>query len=634
MDRQYSPQSPYQPSAGQVYLDYLHLNGQNSSIDERVRAHELSVRPLSLSELEEHNRRHASLRKYADDHLELVRATENGPFTALRQRKVPLAKTNNEKNCTQTEQSSDVDPSTARPRSRPLYISSQNPREQQILGTSREQRGHTEFETSDQGRRLARMGLGQQQCHGKGTTPHITPALPEPVPTSHRSLQICVPERKPVQQLQELEKAQVQYSESPACCSLVQERTNDALLKTRAREEAGRDKFNQKCEQEMVQKAQLPAAKPGRLYPGPSRISCIPHPLHASMEQAILSEIGKSAHLKSKMASQEAYLKYKKEEEELEEKRKGALSVPRSVSVATRTESVKQLLANVNKSLEQEVEAVGVEVADTTGVPNEAYRVQSQEPHKRPVDGFGTADSYGERFWYGDKNGIRRSPRLDFASEQPSKASLDHPTAATAATAADRSAPKPGTTEREASSSSESSDVRAAVEAIDKTNGDLSGSPKTASGPDKRPEVNLKPLSIKRYGNRIVVHLARISLATLGKSSFDVSRENVSPLPVPQPEQRDMSSKVRLAPEAVKALDALKLVLVVDNTESRGATESMEDMLEDVVESEWERIDDSLGDDEWSVVEQDSVDEVSTRSPSSSDVEWALDVDSEGWSDS
>ena len=636
MDRHYSPQSPYQPSAGQVYLDYLQLNGQASSIDERVRAHELSVRPLSLSELEEHHRRDASLQRYVNDHLELVRATENGPFTALRH-KVPPTNTHNGKDRTQSEQSSGVQPSTARPRSRPLYISSQNPREQQILGTSREQRGYTEFEISDQARRLARMGLGPQKCYGKSATPHTTPALPEPVSTNHRSLRICVPERKPTQQIQELEKPQVQYSEPSACCSLVQEPTNDALLKTRAMEEAGRETFAQKGEQEMVQKVQLPAAKPGSLYPGPSRISGTLHPLHAQMEQAILSEIGHSAYLKSKLASREAYLKYKKEEQELEEKRKGVLSAPGSVSVATRTESVKRLLANVNKPLEQEVGAVGVEGADTRGVRNESFHVQSQEPHKHPVDAFEAADSYGEKFRYDYNNGNRRYPEFGFASEQPSEASPDHPTAATVA---GRSAPQTGTIQKEASTSSEMSDVRAPVEAIDKTNGDLLGSPKTASGPGK-PQVDLKPLSIKRYGNKIVVHLARVSLATLGKRSFDVrrqdvsgpdvSRQGVSSLPAPQPEQRDMSSESRMVSEAIKCL---KLVLVVDNTESKGATESMDDMLEDAIQSGWERIDDSLGDDEWSVVEQDSVDEVSIRSPSSSDVEWALDVDSEGWSDS
>ena len=481
------------------------------------------------------------------------------------------------------------------------------------------------------------MGLGPQKCYGKSATPHTTPALPEPVSTSHRSLRICVPERKPTQQIQELEKAQVQHSESSACCSLVQEPTNDASLKTRAREEAGREQAAQKCEQEMVQKVQLPAAKPGSLYPGPSRISGTLHPLHAKMEQAILSEIGNTAYLKSKLASREAYLKYKEEERELEEKRKGAFPVPGSVPVATRTESVKQLLANVNRPLKQEVGAVGAEVADTRGVRNEAFHFQSQEPHKRPADAFEAADSDGESFRYDYNNGIRRSSRLGFASEQPSKASPDHPPAATVA---DRSAPQTGTIQREASPSSESSDARAAVEAIDTTNSDLLGSPKTASGPGK-PQVDLKPLSIKRRGNKIVVHLARVSLATLGKRSFDVprqdvsgpsvSRQGVSPSPTPQPEQRDMSSKSRLASEAI---DMLKLVLVVDNTESRGATESMEDTAEDAIQSEWERIDDSLGDDEWSVVEQDSVDEVSTGSPSSSDVEWALDVDSEGWSDS
>ena len=631
MDRHYSRQSPYQPSAGQVYLDYLHLNGQDSSIDERVRAHELSARPLSLSELEEHHKRHASLQRYANDHLDLVRATENGPFTALHQRKVPPAKTNNGKNCTQPEQPSGVQNPIARPRSRPLHISSQDYREQQILDTRRELRGYTEFEISDQERRLARMGLGAQKCYGKGATPHTTLALPEPVPTSHRSLRVSVPERKPTQQMQEQPKAQVQYSKSPACSSLVQERTNDTLLKSQVREEAGRQQSAQKCEQEMVQKVQLPAAKPGNIYPGPSRISGTLHPLHAKMEQALLSEIGTSVYLKSKQAAQEAYLKYKEEERELEEKRKGALSAPRSVSVATRTGSVKRLLANVNKPLEQEVGAVGVEVADTRGVQNEAFHVQSREPHKRPVDALKAADGHGESLWYDYNNGIRRSPRLGFPSEQPSKASPDHPAAATVA---DRSAPQTGTIQRDASTSSESTDVRDAVEAIDKTNGDLLGSPKTASDHGKPPEVNLKPLSIKRYGTRIVVHLARVSLATLGKRSFDASRQNVSPLPVPdmsrlpvpQPEQRNMSSESRMAPNA---LDALKLVLVVDKTESRGATESMEDTVEDATESEWERIDDSLGDDEWSVVEQDSVDEGSTGSPSSSDMEWALDTDFE-----
>ena len=628
MDRHYSRQSPYQPSAGQVYLDYLHLNGQDSSVDERVRAHELSVRPLSLYEVEEHHKRHASLQRYANDHLKLVRATDNGPITALRQHKTLPAKTHNGKNCTQSERSSGVTNATARPRSRPLHIPSQNYREQQILDPTCEKRGHTEFEISDQERRVARMGLGTQKCCGKGATPHTTPALPESVPTSHQSLRVRVPERKPIQQIQEQPKAQVQYSKSPACCSLVQERNNDTLLESQAREEAGRQQSARECEQEMVQKVQLPAAKPGSLYPGPSRISDTLHPLHAKMEQAILSEIGNSAYQKSKRASREAYFQYKEEERELEEKRKGALSAPGSVSVATRTESVKRLLANVNKPLEQEVGAVGVEVADTRGVQNEAFLIQSQEPHKRTVDAFEAADSHGESICYDYNNGTPRSPSVGFASEQPSKASPDHPTAATVA---DRLAPQTGTIQREASTSSELSGVGAAVEAIDKTNGDLLGSPKTASGPGKPPEANLKPLSIKRYGNKIVVHLARVSLGTLGKRSFDMSRQDVSPLPVPQPEQRDMSSEVKIAPEAV---DALKLVLVVDSTESRGAAESMEDTVEDAIESGWERIDDCFGDDEWSVVEQDSVIEVSTESPGSSDMEWAFDVDSEGWSHS
>ena len=434
------------------------------------------------------------------------------------------------------------------------------------------------------------MGLVGQKCYGKGATPHTTPALPEPVRTS-RSLRICVPEEKPTQQMQERAKAQVQYSETPACCPLVQEQNNNALLKTRAREEAGQRIFAQKCEQEMVQKVQLPAAKPGTLYPGPSRISGTLPPLHASMAKTLLYEIENSVYLKSKLASQEAYLKYKEEERDLEEKRKGASSVPGSVPVATRTESVKRLLANVNKPLEQEVEAVGDEGAETRGVPDEALRVQSRQSHRR------------------------RSPRL-------------HPTAAIMA---DRSAPHTETIQREPSPSSESSNVRTAAEAIDETNGELLGSPKAESGQENSQPVNLKPLSIKQYGTKVVVHLARVSLATSGNRSFEVSTQGVFPLPVPQPEQKDMSSELRVAPNAI---DALKLVLVVDNAEPQGAPESVNDVVENAIQSGWERIDDSLGDDEWSVVEQDSVDDVSTRSPSSSDTEWAFDVVSEGRSDS
>ena len=631
MDRHYSRQSPYQPSAGQVYLDYLHLNGQDNSIDERVRAHELSARPLSLSELEEHHKRHASLQKYANDQWAKVqhdRAAENGPLTALRQRTIPPAKTNSGKNCTQRQQSGGAQHSPVRPRSRPLDLPSQDNREQQILGTRREQRGYTEFEFSDQERRMARMGLGGEKCYGKGATPHTTPALPEPVPTSHRSLRICVPEEKCTQQMQEQSKAQVQYSENPNCYPWVHERTKDALLKTRAREEAGRRKSAQKSEQEMVQKVQLPAAKPGSLYPGPSRISGTLPPLHANMEHALISEIESSVYLKSKLASQEAYLKYKEEERNLEEKRKSALSVPGSVSVATRTESVKRLLANVNKPLEQEGEAVGVEVAETRGVLNEAFRVQSRQPHKRPDDAFEAVGRYGERFWYDYDNGIRRSPSLGIASVQPSEASPDHPTAATLA---DRSAPHTGTIQREISPSSEMSNVRLAVEAIDKTNGDLLGSPKTESGQGKPPLFDLKPLSIKRYGTKIVVHIARVSLPTLENRSFEVSRQGVSPLPVPRAEQRDMSSESRVA---AKAIDAVDMVLVVDNAELRGAAERAEDVVENAIQSGWERIDDSLEDDEWSVVEQDSVGDVSTGSSSSSDMEWASEFESEGASDS
>ncbi|KAL9136891.1 MAG: hypothetical protein Q9175_001897 [Cornicularia normoerica] len=625
MDRHCSRQSPYRPSAGQVYLDYLRLDGQDDCIDERCRAHDLSVRPLSLSELEEHYKRYACLQKFANDRwakIEHIRGVEKRAFTALHQCKFTPAKANHGKDDTHRQLSGRIlQQPHARPRPRPLDLPNEGHMEQQSLGARREQRGYSEFEIADQKRRVARMGLGGQQCHGKGATPHTTHPIPLPVPTNRRFPRTSNPKEESAQQMQEQSKAQEQQSETPACGPWVQERTNEVLLKNRTRQEAGQRKLAQQKHEQ--QKVQLPPAKPGNLYPGTSRISGILPPIriaHDNMEQNIMSELALSVHLKSKMASQEAYRKYKEEKEQRKEEkqRKAALSAPGSE--ATRTESVKQFLASVNKALEQEVEAAEVEAAETKGVEKESLRTQSQQRHKCPEDAYEACLKYGESLCYKygkgypiprQFDGINCSPSVDFASVQALTASLDH------SIGADKSARHTGISQMEASLySSRTSSLRAAVEAIDKTTGDLLESPKTASGQDEPPLLEPAAASILRKGYKCVVNVASLSLVTHKDLSVEVPRQDVSLLPIPQPEQTDRGSELRENEESVE--DAAKTALLRDVD----------------IPLDWEEVDDSLGGDGWIVVEQDFVDNVLTGSSSSSDVEWASDVASEGSFDS
>ena len=429
MDRHCSRQSPYQPSADQIYLDYLHLERRDDGIDERFRALDLSSRPLSAFELEEHHKRKACLKEDANDRwaqIERMHTVEKRAFTALHQCKFPPAKTNNGMENTYRQPSGGIlRHSQPKPRPRPLDLANEDSGQRQSLGTRRSERGYLGFEIADQKRRVARMGLGGRQSHGESATPQKTLPLLIPEPTDHLFSRTCAPKVRPVQKLQGTSKVQELQKETLACGQLAQEHTNNVLLDVQASQEAGQRKHAQQKRE--LQKVQLPTAKPGNLYPGPTRIPGILPPIRIAhdddMDRSIMSELALSVHLKSKMASQEAYRKYKevnerKNREVDHEHRKAASSVPRSEN--TRTDSIERLLVRANKALEQKVEVAKVGAAKTE---NETLRAQSQQPYKGPVDAYEASLRRGKLFW--DKydmsyriprqsDGIHRSPSLDF----------------------------------------------------------------------------------------------------------------------------------------------------------------------------------------------------------------------------
>lgn len=86
----------------------------------------------------------------------------------------------------------------------------------------------------------------------------------------------------------------------------------------------------------------------------------------------------------------------------------------------------------------------------------------------------------------------------------------------------------------------------------------------------------------------------------------------MSPWPIPPGEQTDTSSESR--EDKANVEDAVEAAPLADVD----------------IQLEWEEMDDSLGNEGWSDVEQDFVDSMWTGSSSSSDVEWASDVASEG----
>ncbi|CAD6592307.1 MAG: hypothetical protein ASARMPRED_006168 [Alectoria sarmentosa] len=636
MDRHCSRQSPYQPSVGQVYLDRLRLKGPDDSIDERFRALELSVRPLSASELEKHHRHKNCLKRHADDRwatIEPTRMVESRASTPSHKCKLPPAKVNNGKGNTH-QQLSGKTLQHAQPQSSTcsMDLISEQRWQQQSLEPSREQHGYFEFEIADQKRRVARMGLGSQKSNGEGVIPQRIRPIRVPKPKNHVCSRTCALKEKPAQLMQEQSKTQKQQSETLGCGQWLQERTNNALLNAEGRQEARQRKVaehslenqkfaRQKREQEKgeLQKIQLPPARPGNLYPGPTRISSNLLPLRLmhdnKIDQSIMSELALSVHLKSKMASQGAYRKYKEEKERKkneEEQRKATSSFPRSE--ATGTESVKQLLASVSKVLEQKVEVAELGAAKSKIAESATFEDQPPEPSKDREYAYEAGLKCGESFWHKfeeshpicrQSDGTQRPPSLDSAAARTLNSSVCR-------VGTEGLAPDTQLSQRELSTgSSRTNELRAAVEAIDKTSGDLLESPKTASGQHEPLMLEPSAVPISRNMEKFAVHVADLSDAMYKNPSVKMLRHDVSPPATLQAEQADKSSKLR------------------DDEEGEGEVVEASLHGDLGIQMEWEEVDDSLGDDEWSDVEQDFEDDVWTRNSSPLDLEWASDVVSE-----
>ena len=601
MDRHCSRLSPYQPSAGQVYLDYSDLERRVDGIDKRFRALDLGSRPLSAFELEEHHEREARLRQQANSRwatMEQTHPVEKRANTPLHRYRCPPGKANNGNENTYRQLPGEVPQhSHSKPRPRPPYLESEDPRYRQSLGTRRSERGYLDFEIADEKRRVARMGLGGRQSHGAAATPQSTIPILIPGSTHHLSPQICA------QQMLNQSKSHQQQSEPAAYGQRVRESTNSVSLKARPSKEAEQRMLaQQKREQQRVQ---LPAAKPGHLYPGPTRVSGILPPNHikndGDTKRSIASELALTVHLKSKMVSQEEYRKYKegKDRKEQEDDQRKATSSD-SRFEPSRTASLRRLIAaGINQTREQRVKAPKVEAAETE---DETSRAKMQQPHKSPEDAYKTGLSCGKLFWYKyDKNhpmarqsdDISHTRSHDSGSIQPLMANPDHPTGV------DESARHTGLPGREVLFDlSQTEDLHAAVEAIDKLSCDLLESPESASGQHEKPCLE--------HMKKCMVNAAGLQLVTAKDASVKAPRQDVSVLPIPQAYPNDVCTRLR-----------------EDNKEGvQDAAETAESEEVDI-QLEWEEVNDDLEDDGWSDVERDLVDDVETVSPSSSDVEWA-----------
>ena len=571
---------------------------------------------MPSSEPEEYCRRKARLTQDANGgwaQIEQVHTVKNRASTALHQCTAPLAKADKGENDTHRQlPGGDLQNSQRKPRPSPLNLAVEDYVQQQHLSTKREHSGYSEFEAADQERRLARMGLGGRQYHGERAIPQTTLPLPIPEPTNHLSPQTCVSKRTFVPQMQKQPKAQNQQNERPAYGPWMRKSTNDMRLDARARQEARERRAQQKREE---QKVQLPAAKPGNSYPGPSRIAGPVRTVDTDdIERGIMSDLALSVQLKSKLAGQEAYRKYKEEERKREEEqRKATLSM--SIHEATRTESVKQLLTSVRKAQEQKVEAAELEAADPVSLESEVLRAQSQQRHQDPKDAYGATRRFRERFWsmYSTNYPMAKkstathcSPSFDPTSIQPLIASPGHSKGAGGSPRHSR------TPQREVIfDSSRKSDYRSATEAIDKVSGDLLESPKTASTQDKSSVVEPWMASKSPSREECVANDASVPLVSHKDQSVNAPKQDVSPLPVSQARETHMSPEVR--PDREITESAVEV-----------APHGSLDM-----QMEWEEIDYSLEDDGWSDVEQDIEDDARAGKPDSSDVEWASDVASE-----
>ena len=617
MDHYCSRQSTYKPTTGQIYLDHLRLNGQEEGINDCFRALELSSGPLSASELEEYHRRKALANiKWA--RVEQVPPVGNRACNPLNQCKIPVAKVDYGKNSTHGQQpGGSLQHSQRKPGPHPLNLAVEDRGQQQSLRTRREQSEYLEFQTAEWKRRVARVDLGAQQYQREGPAAYRTLQPLEPEPADRLFSRAYVPIVRPVQQMQEQSKAGKQQTETPVRGHWVPEGTNDVLLNARTKQEAGRGKLTQQTHEQG--KVRLPAARPGNQYPRPSRMSGPVRITHDyDMDRSIMSDLALSVHLKSKMACQEAYRRCKEEKERKkeEEQRKAPLSV--STYEANRTESVKQLLASVNKALDPTLESAELEATDTDGSDNELLWAEPQQPHEGLSDTSEAARKRGESFWheYARNYPTRRQPdgthdptSYGSASVQPLPAIPDYPKGV------DKPARRTKIVQKEVPlDSSRKTDYGAAVEAIDKVSGDLLESPETASCQREPSFHEPATVSLLRTIEKYVAKAASTSLVVRkDPPPAKTFEKNVDSLPKSRARETDMNSEMRGEEELV---------------ETAKTAEALGDLD---MQLEWEEVDSSsFGDEGWSDVERDFEEDVRTGGAGLEDVEWASDGADEG----
>lgn len=164
-----------------------------------------------------------------------------------------------------------------------------------------------------------------------------------------------------------------------------------------------------------------------------------------------------------------------------------------------------------------------------------------------------------------------------------------------------------GPSQREVSlDSSRTSDLQAAVEAIDRTSGDLLGSPNATSDQHESPLASAIAASQNTGKN------AGLSRTLYDDLSVKTAKHDVAPPSTPQTERTDISSTLRNHERGHE--DAVEAA-------PRGNMD---------IQLEWEEVDDRLEDDGWISVKQGFEETVCAGNSSSSDLEWASDVASEG----
>lgn len=407
------------------------------------------------------------------------------------------------------------------------------------------------------------------------------------------------------------QKLAQQWTEHQQCQHAVQEKFTQEWSK---RYQALQGKFDhpwseqQKCDQQEVQ---LPAAKLDNLHSGLSRTAATMSPTRGvrddDMEQSVMSELAHTVHLKSKMATQEDYRKYRDEKarkKEEEEQCHAPGSVPRPE--ITRTESVKQLLAGVNKVLKQKVEPVDIEASTTKGIENMAPLAQSQQLHEGREGAYKVLKCVEDPFYGWNRNsarfklsdGIYYSAKCEFYVRAALIASPGH------SISADEPACHTEVSREEVPPHfSRTNDISTKVEANDMASDDLVVSSKFASSQDEPSHLEPSAVFIVQDREKILVNVA--DLPPVKESLQHVL------LPISQANQTDMSPEIRDDAEG---------------TEVGAETAPPGDIT---IQMEWETVDDGLGCDGWSDVEQEYLDDVWEGSLSSSDVEWATDLASE-----